>query len=260
MIPGFGKEQISIGSAPDNDVVLQGPGVAPRHARIVKQGGAARLPRRRRGTLAGERRARGAEPARPVRLPHAVRGRAGVPVPLSHPAIVMMVMARGSVSRAAGASRDRARGRERLARHRELRGEREPRDGDDGPHDGPGRRLDQRHVRRRASASRRISPCRSTRTASSRSVPSRFRSRCSVSSRRRSRARAIAPAGAACARYERRDAGTPRHGHARRRGGVRRAPQAPHGHRRAEARSAPGRGHHDRPHAGQRDRRPAPAG
>ena len=38
MIPGFGKEQISLGSAPDNDVVLQGPGVAPRHARIVKQG------------------------------------------------------------------------------------------------------------------------------------------------------------------------------------------------------------------------------
>ena len=40
MIPGFGKDQISLGSAPDNDVVLQGPGVAPRHARIVKQNGA----------------------------------------------------------------------------------------------------------------------------------------------------------------------------------------------------------------------------
>ena len=40
MIPGFGKELVSLGSAPDCDVVLQGPGVAPHHARIVKQQGA----------------------------------------------------------------------------------------------------------------------------------------------------------------------------------------------------------------------------
>ena len=43
MIPGFGKEQISIGSAPDNEVVLQGPGVAPRHARIAKAGSSGQL-------------------------------------------------------------------------------------------------------------------------------------------------------------------------------------------------------------------------
>ena len=36
---GFGKDQISLGSAPDNDIVLSGPGVAPRHARIVKRDG-----------------------------------------------------------------------------------------------------------------------------------------------------------------------------------------------------------------------------
>ena len=39
MIPGFGKEQVTIGSAPDNDVVVQGPGVAPKHARVVRQNG-----------------------------------------------------------------------------------------------------------------------------------------------------------------------------------------------------------------------------
>ena len=36
---GFGKDQITLGSAPDNDIVLSGPGVAPRHARIVKRDG-----------------------------------------------------------------------------------------------------------------------------------------------------------------------------------------------------------------------------
>ena len=40
MIPGFGKGEITLGSAPDNDVVILGPGVAPRHARITKQNGA----------------------------------------------------------------------------------------------------------------------------------------------------------------------------------------------------------------------------
>ena len=45
-------------------------------------------------------------------------------------------MARGSVDRAARASRHRTRGGERVARHRELRGQRQSRDRDDGPHDG----------------------------------------------------------------------------------------------------------------------------
>ena len=40
MIPGFAKDDISIGSAPDNDVVLGGAGVAPHHARIIKRDGA----------------------------------------------------------------------------------------------------------------------------------------------------------------------------------------------------------------------------
>jgi len=98
MIPGFGKEQISIGSAPDNEVVLQGPGVAPRHARIAKQG--AQLVFLDAG--AGPSTANGAPiaPNQPVpfdfRTQFAV-GR-GVAVPLSHPAIVLMTMARGSIN------------------------------------------------------------------------------------------------------------------------------------------------------------------
>src|SRR5215471_8801283 len=39
MIPGFGKQNLVIGSAPHCDVVLAGDGVQPEHARIVHQGG-----------------------------------------------------------------------------------------------------------------------------------------------------------------------------------------------------------------------------
>lgn len=96
MIPGFGKEQVSIGSAPGNDVVVQGPGVAPQHARIVKQGG--QLVFFDNG--AGPSFANGAPvgPNHPVPFDFRTQftiGQGAV-VPLSHPAIVMMTMARGS--------------------------------------------------------------------------------------------------------------------------------------------------------------------
>jgi hypothetical protein len=94
MIPGFGKEQISIGSAPDNEVVLAGPGVAPRHARIAKQNG--QLVYLDAG--AGVSTANGAQVAPNQPIPFDFRTQfvigQGVPVPLSHPAIVLMTIAR----------------------------------------------------------------------------------------------------------------------------------------------------------------------
>lgn len=94
MIPGFGSEQISIGSAPGNDVVLQGPGVAPQHARIVKQG---------TGLVfidggAGQSFANGAPalPNQPVPFDFRTTFTLGqATLPLSHPAIVLMTMSRG---------------------------------------------------------------------------------------------------------------------------------------------------------------------
>ncbi len=97
MIPGFGKEQISLGSAPDNDVVLQGPGVAPRHARIVKQGGALQFI----DNGAAPSFANGApvQPNAPVPFDFRTQYSLGqVPVPLSHPSIVMMIMSRGNAT------------------------------------------------------------------------------------------------------------------------------------------------------------------
>jgi ABC transport system ATP-binding/permease protein len=97
MIPGFGKEQLSLGSAPDNDVVLQGPGVAPHHARLVKQGGNVVFI----DSGAAPSFANGApvSPNQPVPFDFRTQFALGqVQVPLSHPAIVMMVMSRGQAN------------------------------------------------------------------------------------------------------------------------------------------------------------------
>lgn len=97
MIPGFGKEQISLGSAPNNDVVLQGPGVAPNHARIVKQGNALQFI----DNGAAPSYANGApvQPNTPVPFDFRTQFSLGqTAVPLSHPAIVMMTMAKGNAT------------------------------------------------------------------------------------------------------------------------------------------------------------------
>ena len=97
MIPGFGKEQISLGSAPNNDVVLQGPGVAPNHARIVRQGNALQFI----DNGAAPSYANGAPVAPNAPHPFDFRTQFALgqtPVPLSHPAIVMMTMAKGNAA------------------------------------------------------------------------------------------------------------------------------------------------------------------
>ena len=98
MIPGFGKETVSIGSAPDNDVVLQGPGIGPRHARLVKQGpGLAFIDGGQGPSMAN---GQPLPPGQPVPFDFRTQFTVGqgIPVPLSHPAIVMMIMAKGSQS------------------------------------------------------------------------------------------------------------------------------------------------------------------
>ena len=94
MIPGLGKEQISIGSAPGCDVLLQGPGVAPQHARIVKQNGLLVFI----DGGAGPSAANGGPvaPGQPVPFDFRTQFVVGqTPVPLAHPAIAMMLMAPG---------------------------------------------------------------------------------------------------------------------------------------------------------------------
>ena len=96
MIPGLGKEIVTLGSAPDCDVILQGPGVAPHHARIVKQGGALAF----LDLGAGPTAANGAPlaPNQPVPFDFRTQFTLGqTPVPLAHPAIALMLMSPGTM-------------------------------------------------------------------------------------------------------------------------------------------------------------------
>jgi ABC-type multidrug transport system ATPase subunit/pSer/pThr/pTyr-binding forkhead associated (FHA) protein len=109
--PSFGKEQISLGSAPDNDVVVAAPGVAPHHARIVRQGSQLFFV----DLGVGPSTANGAPlaPQQPVpfdfRTVFAVGSTA---VPLAHAAICAMLMAPGQLQAPPGqivVGRDAAR-------------------------------------------------------------------------------------------------------------------------------------------------------
>ncbi|HWL86305.1 MAG TPA: FHA domain-containing protein, partial [Polyangiaceae bacterium] len=95
MIPGLGKESVTLGSAPDSDIVLAGPGVFPHHARIVRQNGQLFFVDLGQGPSF----ANGAPvaPQQPVPYDFRVQFALGqVPVPLAHPAIVMMVLGAGN--------------------------------------------------------------------------------------------------------------------------------------------------------------------
>jgi ABC-type multidrug transport system ATPase subunit/pSer/pThr/pTyr-binding forkhead associated (FHA) protein len=97
MIPGFGKEQVTIGSAPNNDLVLQGPGVAPQHARIVKQGNALQFIDN--GQAPSYANGQPVQPNVPVPFDFRTQFMLGqMPLPLSHPAIVLMTMSRGTAT------------------------------------------------------------------------------------------------------------------------------------------------------------------
>src|SRR5215472_11100197 len=96
MIPGLGKEQVTVGSAPDNDIVLAAPGVAPHHARIVKQNGQLSFV----DLGAGPSFANGAPvaPNQPTPFDFRVAFVLGqVPLPLPHPSLAMMLMSPGQL-------------------------------------------------------------------------------------------------------------------------------------------------------------------
>ncbi|MFO0675438.1 MAG: FHA domain-containing protein [Polyangiaceae bacterium] len=101
MIPGFGKEQVSLGSAPDNDIVLQGQGVAPHHARIVRQNG--QLFYVDHGAGPSFANGQPLPPGQPAPFDFRTQFAAGQAlVPLAHPAIVLMLMAKGEAAAAPG--------------------------------------------------------------------------------------------------------------------------------------------------------------
>ncbi|MGH7436318.1 MAG: FHA domain-containing protein, partial [Polyangiaceae bacterium] len=107
----FGKERVTLGSAPDCDVVLAGQGVAPHHAQIVRTPqGLAFV-----DLGAGPSTANGAPvpPQQPVPFDfRTVFNLGAVPVPLPHPAICTMLMSQGQAAAPPGhviVGRDAAR-------------------------------------------------------------------------------------------------------------------------------------------------------
>src|SRR5579883_2956938 len=96
MALAFGKELVTIGSAPDNDVVIGAPGVAPHHARVLRQGGQLVFV----DLGAGPTTANGAPiaPQQPVPFDfRTVFAVGGVPVPLAHAALCTMLMSPGQM-------------------------------------------------------------------------------------------------------------------------------------------------------------------
>jgi ABC-type multidrug transport system ATPase subunit/pSer/pThr/pTyr-binding forkhead associated (FHA) protein len=97
MISGLGKPSLSIGSAPSADIRLGGPGVAPEHARIVRQpdGGLLFM-----DLGAGPTSANGSPLAPGAQVPFDFRTQFVVgqtPVPVTHPALPLMLMQRGQL-------------------------------------------------------------------------------------------------------------------------------------------------------------------
>ena len=106
------NDQVSIGSSPDNDVVLAGAGVAPHHARIVRREGQLFFTDLGAGaptTANGAPIAPGQPMAFDFRTVFAI---GGVPVPLAHPAISMLLLSPGHLAAPSGqivVGRDAAR-------------------------------------------------------------------------------------------------------------------------------------------------------
>ena len=266
MIPGFGKEQITIGSAPDNDVVLAGPGVAPHHARIVRQGGQLVFV----DLGAGPTTANGAPvaPKQPVPFDfRTVFAVGGVPVPLSHPAICTMLMSPGQLQAPRGqvvVGRDAARASLVIA-HAAVSGQHAT------------VMLDRMMVVDHGSTSGTYvgGPAQSRRTSRSphRSERRRRVRAGAVPVARPRAARAGAAGAGAGARAGRGPHARPQPARPARasgpphRGAARRGRPAERGARKHRTvigelnlEQLAGERHHDRPHARQRDRRPAPAG
>jgi ABC transport system ATP-binding/permease protein len=100
---GFGKQSISIGSGPHNDIRLGGPGVSAVHARIErKSSGALAFVNLDASSTRVEARALGSGEEHPFdfRTPFTL-GEA-TPLPLTHPAITGLLIARGQLPAHAG--------------------------------------------------------------------------------------------------------------------------------------------------------------
>ncbi len=102
MIPGFGKQSISIGSAAKNDIRLGGPGVNAEHARIERRGGALVFINLGGGATRVDGKALGAGEEHAFDFRVAFTLGEATALPLTHPAITTLILARGQAPAHAG--------------------------------------------------------------------------------------------------------------------------------------------------------------
>lgn len=98
MITGFGKQTITIGSAPHCEIHVGGPGVAPEHARVVHQGGGQLVfvdAGVSQTSLNGQPIAPGSTHPFDFRNQFMV---GQTPVPNAHPALALMLMQKGDLA------------------------------------------------------------------------------------------------------------------------------------------------------------------
>jgi ABC-type multidrug transport system ATPase subunit/pSer/pThr/pTyr-binding forkhead associated (FHA) protein len=97
MIPGFGKQSITIGSGPHCEIHLGGPGVAAEHARIVHQGGG-QLVFVDAGTSQTFANGQPVAPGSTTPFDFRTQFMVGqTPVPNTHPALTLMLMQKGEL-------------------------------------------------------------------------------------------------------------------------------------------------------------------
>lgn len=102
MVPGFGKQTLTVGSDPGCDVVLQGAGVAAEHGKLVHQGGGRLVfinGVQSQTTAAGRGLGPGEQVAFDFRTPFHL---GAVALPFDHPAIALSLMTRGQQDAPAG--------------------------------------------------------------------------------------------------------------------------------------------------------------
>jgi ABC transport system ATP-binding/permease protein len=98
MTPAAGKDLVTIGSAPDNDIVLVVAGVAPHHAHIVRRGGHLYFVDLGAGLAPSTANGAPVPPQQPVAFDfRTVFAAGGAAVPLAHPAVASLLLSRGDL-------------------------------------------------------------------------------------------------------------------------------------------------------------------
>jgi ABC transport system ATP-binding/permease protein len=102
MISGFGKQSISIGSSPSSDIRLGGPGVQPTHARIERKPNGSLVLINGSGSTRAAGEALGPNEERSFDFITSFTLGEGAALPLTHPALTLMLLSRGQAPPGSG--------------------------------------------------------------------------------------------------------------------------------------------------------------